>query len=160
MTGALSPGRRDPLSSRQISAASWPTRRILGGCLLCVSPAAAGSVFTGRDSFPTAGHGQARSRWADRRSHEARKHAPVRIGTSSRKLEGRRAGRRSEALARVPPAARTTTRLGQVATLVPPAYVCDPDAMASPLLRRAPLRGQVLALVVDDGQDGRPGDHR
>jgi Zn-dependent protease len=42
----------------------------------------------------------------------------------------------AEALARVPPASRTTTRLGQVVTPVPPAYICRPDAMASSLLGR------------------------
>jgi CBS domain-containing protein len=58
----------------------------------------------------------------------------------------------AEALARVPPASRATTRLGQVLTPLSPAYICRPDALASSLLGRAPLRGQVLAVVVDDGQ--------
>jgi hypothetical protein len=58
----------------------------------------------------------------------------------------------AEALARVPPTSRTTTRLGQICTPLPPAYICRPDAMASSLLDRPPLRGQVLAVVVDDGQ--------
>jgi len=58
----------------------------------------------------------------------------------------------TEALARIPPAARASTRLGQVATPVPPAYVADPGAAASSLLGRPPLRGQVLAIVIEDRQ--------
>ena len=54
------------------------------------------------------------------------------------------------ALARVPDADRATTRLGQVATPVPPAYIADPGSPASSLLSRPPLRGQLLAVVVED----------
>jgi hypothetical protein len=35
---------------------------------------------------------------------------------------------------------------------VPPAFACDPDAMASSLIGRPPLRGQLLAVVVEDRQ--------
>lgn len=58
----------------------------------------------------------------------------------------------AEALARVPPARRATTRLGQAATPVPPAYLADPDAAAGSLTGRPPLRGQLLAVVVEDRQ--------
>ncbi len=54
------------------------------------------------------------------------------------------------ALARVPDADRATTRLGQIATPVPPAYIADPGSPASSLLGRPPLRGQLLAVVVED----------
>jgi len=54
------------------------------------------------------------------------------------------------ALARVPDADRATTRLGQIATPVPPAYLADPGSPASSLLSRPPLRGQLLAVVVED----------
>jgi len=53
-------------------------------------------------------------------------------------------------LARVPDADRATTRLGQIATPVPPAYLADPGSPASSLLSRPPLRGQLLAVVVED----------
>jgi Zn-dependent protease len=56
----------------------------------------------------------------------------------------------AETLASVPPADRATTRLGQVATPVPPAYVTRPDAAADSLLGRPPLRGQLLAVVIED----------
>ena len=58
----------------------------------------------------------------------------------------------AETLARVPPARRATTRLGQVGTPVPPAYLTGPDAAAGSLLGREPLGGQVLAVVVEDRQ--------
>jgi len=54
------------------------------------------------------------------------------------------------ALARVPDADRATTRLGQIATPVPSAYLADPGSPASSLLSRPPLRGQLLAVVVED----------
>ena len=54
------------------------------------------------------------------------------------------------ALARIPDADRATTRLGQVATPVPPAYIADPGSPAGSLLSRPPLRGQLLAVVVED----------
>ena len=44
-------------------------------------------------------------------------------------------------LARVPDADRATTRLGQIATSVPSAYLADPGSPASSLLGRLPLRG-------------------
>ena len=56
----------------------------------------------------------------------------------------------AEDLARVKPADRPTTPLGKVATPVPPAYLTQPDADASSLLGRPPLRGQLLAVVIDD----------
>ena len=56
----------------------------------------------------------------------------------------------AEALARVPDADRGTTRLGQIAAPVPPAYLADPGSPASSLLSRPPLRGQLLAVVVED----------
>ena len=58
----------------------------------------------------------------------------------------------AEALARVPPARRATTRLGQVATPVPPAYLTGPDGPADSLMGRRPLGGQVLAVVIEDRQ--------
>ena len=54
------------------------------------------------------------------------------------------------ALARVPDTGRAVTRLGQVATPVPSAYIADPGSPASSLLGRRPLRGQLLAVVVED----------
>jgi peptidase M50-like protein len=56
----------------------------------------------------------------------------------------------AEALARVPDADRATTRLGQIAAPVPSAYLADPGSPASSLLSRPPLRGQLLAVVVED----------
>ena len=58
----------------------------------------------------------------------------------------------AEALARVPPARRATTLLGQVATPVPAAYLTGPDAAADSLIGRRPLGGQVLAVVAEDRQ--------
>jgi len=58
----------------------------------------------------------------------------------------------AEALARVPPAARATTRLSQAATPLPPDYLADPDAPAESLMGRPPLHGQLLAVVIDDQQ--------
>ena len=53
-------------------------------------------------------------------------------------------------MARVPHADRATTRLGQIAAPVPSAYLADPGSPASSLLSRPPLRGQLLAVVVED----------
>ncbi|HVB42831.1 MAG TPA: site-2 protease family protein [Streptosporangiaceae bacterium] len=58
----------------------------------------------------------------------------------------------AEGLVRVPPADRPTIRLSQVATPVPPDYVAAPDAAADSVLARSPLRGQLLAVVVQDRQ--------
>ncbi|HUZ26849.1 MAG TPA: site-2 protease family protein [Streptosporangiaceae bacterium] len=58
----------------------------------------------------------------------------------------------AEELAHVPPAGRATTRLGEIATPVPPTYRADADAAASSLLNRSPLRGQLLAVVMQDQQ--------
>jgi len=56
----------------------------------------------------------------------------------------------ADALARVPPASRAATRLDQVAVPVPPAYLTQPAAAADSLLARPPLRGQLIAIVMDD----------
>ena len=53
-------------------------------------------------------------------------------------------------LARVPDADRATTRLGQIAAPVSPAYLAGPGSPAGSLLSRPPLRGQLLAVVVED----------
>ena len=58
----------------------------------------------------------------------------------------------AETLARIPAAGRATTRLGQVATPVPAAYLAQPAASAESLLSRPPLRGQLLAVVVEGYQ--------
>jgi Zn-dependent protease len=58
----------------------------------------------------------------------------------------------TDTLARVPPASRTTTRLGQIAVPVPPAYRADPDAQAGSLVNRPPLHGELLAAVLSEGR--------
>jgi Zn-dependent protease/CBS domain-containing protein len=58
----------------------------------------------------------------------------------------------TDTLARVRPASRTTTRLGQIAVPVPPAYRADPDARADLLVNRPPLHGQLLAVVLSEGR--------
>jgi hypothetical protein len=55
-------------------------------------------------------------------------------------------------LARVPPGERATVTLGQVAVVVPPAYLAAPDDPAGPLLLRPALQGQVAAVVLDHGR--------
>ena len=56
----------------------------------------------------------------------------------------------AEALASVPADKRARTRLGQIAVPVPAPYLAEPDAAADSLLGRAPLRGRLLAVVVED----------
>ena len=56
----------------------------------------------------------------------------------------------ADVLARVPPASRAATRLDQVAVPVPPAYLTQPAAAADSLLARPPLRGQLIAIVMED----------
>jgi Zn-dependent protease/CBS domain-containing protein len=58
----------------------------------------------------------------------------------------------TDTLARVPPASRSATRLGQIAIPVPSAYLADPDAPADSLVKRPPLRGQLLAVVLLEGR--------
>ena len=58
----------------------------------------------------------------------------------------------ADTLARVPPASRPATRLGQIAIPVPSAYLADPDAPADSLANRPPLRGQLLAVVLLEGR--------
>ena len=55
-------------------------------------------------------------------------------------------------LARVPPAGRASTTLGQILTPVPPAYVAAPDDPAAPLLGRPPLADGLAAIVISDGR--------
>jgi Zn-dependent protease len=54
-------------------------------------------------------------------------------------------------LARVPPASRAATTLGQIMTPVPPAYLAVPDDPAAPLLDRPPLADDLAAIVMSDG---------
>jgi len=54
-------------------------------------------------------------------------------------------------LARVPPASRAATTLGQIMTPVPPAYLAAPEDPAAPLLVRPPLADDLAAIVISDG---------
>jgi Zn-dependent protease len=54
-------------------------------------------------------------------------------------------------LARVPPASRAATTLGQIMTPVPPAYLATPDDPAAPLLGRPPLADDLAAIVISNG---------
>lgn len=56
----------------------------------------------------------------------------------------------ADVLARVPPASRAATRLDQVVVPVPPAYLTQPADAADSLLARPPLRGQLIAIVMED----------
>jgi len=58
----------------------------------------------------------------------------------------------TEALARIRPADRYELRLRQVAIAVPPQYMAAPTDPAAPLLTRAPLGGEVLAVVLAHDQ--------
>ena len=58
----------------------------------------------------------------------------------------------TEQLARVPRDTRQTLRLDRVALVVPPPYVAAPEDPAGPLLTRRPLGGEVMAVVLADGQ--------
>ena len=55
-------------------------------------------------------------------------------------------------LARVPPASRASTTLGQVMAPVPPAYLAAPDDPAAPLLSRPPLADDLAAIVLSGGR--------
>jgi len=55
-------------------------------------------------------------------------------------------------LARIAPARRASTTLGQVMVAVPPAYMAAPDGPAAPLLNRPPLCGDLAAVVISDGR--------
>jgi Zn-dependent protease len=55
----------------------------------------------------------------------------------------------ADTLAEVPPDDRATTRLSEIAVPVPAAYLTDPDIDADALLKQPPLRGELLAVVVD-----------
>ena len=57
-----------------------------------------------------------------------------------------------DTLAGIPPGDRAAVTLGQVAVVVPPAYLAVPDDPAGPLLLRAALHGQVAAVVLDHGR--------
>ena len=54
-------------------------------------------------------------------------------------------------LARIPPRERPGLRLDQIAVPVPPGYRAAPDDLAAPLAGRAPLGGEVAAVVLADG---------
>jgi Zn-dependent protease len=54
-------------------------------------------------------------------------------------------------LARVPPASRAATTLGQIMTPVPPACLAAPDDPAAQLLNRPPLADDLAAIVISDG---------
>ena len=54
-------------------------------------------------------------------------------------------------LARVPPANRAATTLGQIMTPVPPACLVAPDDPAAPLLDHPPLANDLAAIVISDG---------
>jgi hypothetical protein len=55
-------------------------------------------------------------------------------------------------LGRVRPARRAAVRAGEIMLSVPPRYVAAPGDPAGPLLTRAPLGGEVAAVVVEHGQ--------
>jgi len=55
-------------------------------------------------------------------------------------------------LARVPPASRASTTLGQVMAPVPPGYLAAPDDPAAPLLSRPPLADDLAAIVLSEGR--------
>ena len=54
-------------------------------------------------------------------------------------------------LARVSPASRAATTLGQIMTPVPPAYLATPEDPAARLLNRPPLADDLAAIVISDG---------
>ena len=51
---------------------------------------------------------------------------------------------------RSPPDDRSTTRLSEIAVPVPASYLADPDIDADSLLKQPPLRGELLAVAVED----------
>jgi CBS domain-containing protein len=57
-----------------------------------------------------------------------------------------------ETLARVPPHARPSTGLDQIALPVPPGYLTGPDDPVAPLLDRRAIAGELAALVLTDGR--------
>ena len=56
----------------------------------------------------------------------------------------------ADTLAEVPPDDRATTRLREIAVPVPAAYIADPGTDADSLMKQPPLRGELLAAVMDD----------
>ena len=56
----------------------------------------------------------------------------------------------ADTLAEVPPDDRATTRLREIAVPVPAAYIADPGTDADTLMKQPPLRGELLAAVMDD----------
>ncbi len=56
----------------------------------------------------------------------------------------------ADTLAEVPPDDRATTRLSEIAVPVPAAYIAAPGTDADSLLKQPPLRGELLAAVMDD----------
>jgi hypothetical protein len=55
-------------------------------------------------------------------------------------------------LARVRPASRASTTLGQIMPPVPPAYLAAPHDPAAPLLGRPPLADDLAAIDISDGR--------
>src|ERR1022692_1109065 len=71
-------------------------------------------------------------------------------------LDGQLAGIvTTESLARIRPADRYELRISQVAIAVPPQYLAAPADPVAPLLTRAPLGGEVLAVVLSRDQHGQ-----
>jgi Zn-dependent protease len=58
----------------------------------------------------------------------------------------------TELLARIPPGDRAELRLDRVALAVPPPYLAAPGDPAGPLLTHRPLGGEVMAVVLAEGQ--------
>jgi Zn-dependent protease len=56
----------------------------------------------------------------------------------------------ADTLAEVPPDDRATTRLREIAVPVPAAYIADPGTDADSLMKQPPMRGELLAAVMDD----------
>jgi Zn-dependent protease len=56
----------------------------------------------------------------------------------------------ADTLACVPPDDRATTRLGEIAVPVPSSYLASPDTDAGSLVKQQPLRGELLAAVLEN----------
>ena len=56
----------------------------------------------------------------------------------------------ADTLAHVPPDDRATTRLGEIAVPVPASYLAGPDTDAGSLVKQQPLRGELLAAVLEN----------